>query len=107
MIIFVDIDETICAHPHTGPSTEGDYAAATPIKENIAKINLLHKKGHTVIYWTARGSSTSIDWTDLTKRQLKDWGAQYDELRLDKPYYNLFICDKAISSEAFFKSNLL
>jgi len=97
MVIFVDIDETICNLPE-----KRDYSKAVPIKENIEKINELFNKGNTIIYWTARGSTTGIDWTELTKNQLKEWGAMHHEVRLNKPYYNLFICDKAINSEAFF-----
>jgi hypothetical protein len=89
MIIFVDIDETICNLPE-----KRDYSKAVPIKENIEKINELFNKGDTIIYWTARGSTTGTDWSELTKNQLKEWGAMHHEVRLNKPYYNLFICDK-------------
>ena len=34
MVIFVDIDETICNLPE-----KRDYSKAVPIKENIEKIN--------------------------------------------------------------------
>ena len=37
-------------------------------------INKLYDEGHTVVYWTARGSTTGIDWGDLTQNQLKEWG---------------------------------
>tara|TARA_R110001583_G_scaffold118755_2_gene270201 strand:- start:1026 stop:1331 length:306 start_codon:yes stop_codon:yes gene_type:complete len=98
MIIYVDIDETICEY-----SENREYPKATPIKNNIRKINSLHDKGDIIVYWTARGSTTGIDWTDLTKNQLKSWGAKYTDLRLGKPHYDLFICDKAINTLTFFK----
>jgi len=63
--------------------------------ENIKKINKLYQEGHTIIYWTARGAVSGVDWTDVTKKQLKVWGAQYHDLRMNsKPHYDLLICDK-------------
>ena len=97
MIIFVDIDETICT-----PSADYEYSLAKPIEENIKKINSVYDLGHTIIYWTARGGTTGIDWTSLTTAQLEKWGAKYTELQMRKPHYDLFICDKAINSEEFF-----
>lgn len=98
MIFYVDIDETICVSPE-----DRDYSKAVPIKDNIDKINKLFDEGNTVVYWTARGSVSGIDHTELTKRQLLDWGARHHEVRLGKPHYDVFICDKAINSLDFFK----
>ena len=99
-IIYVDIDETIC-HRETciDFGTVHDYTKAQPIQENIKKINNLYDEGHTIVYWTARGSRKQIDWTELTAQQLAEWGAKYHELRVDKPFYDLFIEDKALRIE--------
>ena len=97
MIIYVDIDETICYYPEVR-----EYSLAVPIEENIAKVNKLYEDGNTIVYWTARGSTTGIDWTDVTGGQLKRWGAKYHELRLGKPHYDVFICDKAMNTKDFF-----
>lgn len=88
-IIYVDIDETICE-----TSDDRDYMNAIPIQENIKKINELYDQGHTIVYWTARGSRKQINWHEKTKKQLDSWGVKYHELRTDKPYYDLFIDDK-------------
>jgi len=99
MVIYVDIDETICLYP-----VKRDYPLAVPIVERIEQINKLHDEGNTIVYWTARGCTTGIDWTDVTTKQLKDWGAKYHELKMNhKPHYDLLICDKAINSDTFFK----
>lgn len=90
-IIYVDIDETICYTP-----SSREYINAEPILENITKINRLYDEGNTIVYWTARGSRTQINWYELTKKQLKEWGAKYNELRVDKPFYDLFIDDKLL-----------
>jgi hydroxymethylpyrimidine pyrophosphatase-like HAD family hydrolase len=103
MIYYVDIDETICVHNHTNKNEERDYSAAQPLKENIEKINQLYDDGHTIIYWTARGTLSGINWYDLTGQQLDKWGAKYHQYKVGKPYYDYFICDKAINSEVFFK----
>ena len=89
MIIYVDIDGTIC-------ETEGsDYRAAEPRYEQIYKINKLYDKGNTIIYWTARGTVTQIDWFDLVKSQLTSWGCRYHDVRVGKPQYDLWIDDKS------------
>lgn len=93
-VIYVDIDETICMTPKTR-----EYKDATPIKENIKKINKLYDEGNTIVYWTSRGSRKQIDWFDLTYKQLNEWGAKFNELRVDKPYYDLFIDDKTLRIE--------
>tara|TARA_A100001515_G_C4399553_1_gene153321 strand:- start:71 stop:379 length:309 start_codon:yes stop_codon:yes gene_type:complete len=97
MIIYVDIDETICQTPK-----DRDYKKSTPIPERINKINDLYDAGNTIVYWTARGSGTGIDWRELTESQLSEWGAKYNSLRLKKPEYDMFIDDKNINSEVFF-----
>ena len=98
MIYYVDIDETICFY-----EDERDYPKAKPIPENIEIINRLYDEGHTVVYWTARGTVTGLDWTKLTRNQLKQWGAKYTDVKLGKPNYDLFICDKAMNSQEFFE----
>jgi len=104
MLIYVDIDETICFHEHTDGAR--DYTKATPSKPRIDKINKLYDEGHTIIYWTARGTVTGIDWTELTKSQLQKWGAKHHDLKLGKPAYDLFIDDKNINSDRFFNEDI-
>lgn len=90
MVIFVDIDETICFY-----EGERHYPDAVPNLENIAKINKLYDEGHHIKYWTARGSVTKIDWDLITKEQLKNWGCKFHEVSVgEKPDYDLLICDK-------------
>lgn len=95
-IIYVDIDMTICTYKKGVPlDGKWSYEKAIPSYENIAKINKLYDEGHTIVYYTARGSRSGTDWTELTMRQLNEWQVKYHELRLDKPYYDLLIDDRA------------
>lgn len=87
--IIVDIDETICKK-----SPNMNYALAEPIPERIAKVNALYDAGHNITYWTARGTKTGIKWFHVTQEQLNKWGCKYHELRMNKPAYDLMICDK-------------
>lgn len=96
MIIRVDIDETICFCP---PDKERKYENTEPHRDNIAKINKLYDEGNTIIYWTARGSRTGINWHEFTRKQLDAWGAKYHELDCTKPYYDLFVEDKSVRIE--------
>ena len=98
MIIYVDIDETICVSP---PSR--DYSQAVPIVNHICKINELYDTGNTIIYWTARGTTSGIDWRNTTEKQFKKWGVKFHDLKFGKPQYDLFIDDKNVNSEDFFK----
>ena len=88
MILYVDIDGTIC------DSSTNDYNKSKPIKEHIDKINKLFDEGNEIYYWTARGSQSGKNWTELTKKQLNEWGCKYHKLMMGKPHYDLLICDK-------------
>lgn len=103
MKIFVDIDETICVTPGN-KSCARDYAAASPIMDNIEAVNALYDLGHEITYWTARGSVSGIDWYDATKQQLTDWGAKHHDLILGKPAYDLYIDDKSINTRTWEES---
>jgi dTDP-glucose 4,6-dehydratase len=98
MKIFVDIDGTICT-----TVTDGQYQYAAPIQVNIDIINDLYRRGHEIIYWTARGTETGIDWRKVTLKQFKEWGVKYNGLELGKPTYDLFIDDKAINADSINK----
>ena len=94
MKIYVDIDETICTRPKGT-----DYRSSVPLKENINKINKLYEEGNTIIYWTARGGNSGLDWSELTEKQLKEWGVKHHAVYCTKPSYDLFIDDKSIRIE--------
>ena len=83
-----DIDGTICTN------TFGKYDLASPYVERINFVNKLYEEGNYIKFFTARGSSTGIDWRDLTKKQLSKWGVLYHELILGKPEGDLYIDDK-------------
>lgn len=95
--LIVDIDGTICK------TVNGDYANSVPILDRINYVNKLYDAGNTIIYWTARGSVSGIDWKDKTISQLAAWGCKFSELRFNKPAYDMWIDDKAMSDKEFFK----
>ena len=98
MVYVFDIDGTICSLVKNA-----DYENAKPFKHRINKVNKLFDDGHVIKLFTARGSTTKIDWTEKTKSQLKDWSIKYHELIMNKkPDGDLFIDDKAINAEDFF-----
>lgn len=99
---IVDIDDTICRTPKQ--DGKNIYDKAEPLQYRIDMINRLYDEGHTIIYWTARGSSSGIDHTDLTISQLDDWGVKYHQAKVGKPSYDVWIDDKAFNDEAFFDS---
>ena len=97
MIYCFDIDGTICS------ITDGDYEDAKPFIDRIEHVNRLHSEGHKIVYFTARGSTTGIDWTKVTEAQLNKWGAKYHELHLGKPHYDVYVGDKAFNDKVYFR----
>ena len=92
MNIYVDIDETICFYNRVDRL---GYKEAIPSIENISKINKLYDDGNMITYYSGRGTVSKIDYYDLTKQQLEEWGCKYHELSVgEKPDYDLLICDK-------------
>lgn len=94
-IALVDIDETICFY-----SSERRYDLSEPNQENINKINKLYDAGWKIVYWTARGSTSKIDYSSHTKQQLDKWNCKYHDLITGtspnpKPHFDLVIDDKA------------
>ena len=96
MIIYVDIDDTICKSKNN-VLLEDKYKSAEPIQEKIELINKLYDKGHTIVYWTARGTLSNINFFEITYEQLKKWGAKFHELRMGKPAFDLLIDDKTFN----------
>jgi len=94
MIIYIDIDDTICTLQEPM-----NYQSALPIPLAIQKVNELYDSGHTIIFWTARGTLSGINWRLITENQLKEWGIKYHELKFGKPAYDIFIDDKNINSK--------
>lgn len=88
--LIFDIDGTICTQ-------EEDYAQAQPIQEVIDKLNEKYKAGYEIILFTARGTQTGIDWTEVTTNQLNEWGVHYHTLMFGKPAGLLYIDDKGIN----------
>ena len=85
----IDIDGTICSI-----SLE-DYSLAQPYENRIKQINKLYEEGNKIIIHTARGSLTGLDHSELTIKQLKNWGVNYHEISFGKPAADYYIDDKA------------
>lgn len=92
--ICVDIDGVICEN-----SVDHNYNEAIPDYGAIEKINNLYNMGHTIKYFTARGSSSGIDWKTVTEKQFNDWGVKYHKLIFGKPSFDYVIDDKSVKLE--------
>jgi mannose-6-phosphate isomerase-like protein (cupin superfamily) len=88
---FIDFDNTLCR------TVDGNYETSQPIQERIDRVNQLKEQGHHITIWTARGSRSGVDYSELTKKQLDQWHIQYDELLLGKPDYDIYIDDKSFN----------
>jgi hypothetical protein len=91
MIYCFDIDGTLCSN------TNGDYLNAVPDPQVIALVRQLVDEGHEVLLYTARGSTTGIDWREATERQLREWGIRHHGLFMGKPTADVYVDDKAVN----------
>ena len=99
MIIYVDIDGTIC---HTENS---DYPNSKLRQNQVDKINKLYDEGHTIVYYTARGLSSGrgeLHYRPITEQQLKEWGCKYNELCFKGHNADYFVDDRGINAKEFF-----
>lgn len=89
--IFVfDVDGTVCTN------TNGKYERAKVYPDMLDRVNRLYDLGHEIIFMTARGSVSNVDYTDFTKEQLAKWGFKYHRLITNqKPHADLFVDDRA------------
>jgi len=95
MIIYVDLDNVLCTQDQKDKSR---YTLAEPIIGNIDRLNNLYDDGHIIAIWTARGTGSKLDFSELTKQQLDSWGVKYHFLKFGKPNYDVFIDDRAFNS---------
>jgi len=93
--ICFDLDGTIC-------SAEKIFNKpyAKPNKKIIKTINELYDLGHSVIIFTGR---SSLEWR-VTTDWLKKYKVKYHQLIMNKPYYDIYIGDKAFNVETYAKS---
>ncbi len=101
MRYFIDLDNTLCI------TENSNYEKSKPIYDRIEKVNKLKEEGNHIVIWTARGATTGIDHTELTKKQLYDWGIKYDELKMGKPSYDVYIDDKSFNVNTYWKSPII
>jgi len=96
-VIYVDLDGTLTKE------TEGFgdkiFMNRTPRKKKIRQINEIREDGHQIIIWTARlpeDLKVTIKW-------LEKHGVKYDGILLNKPMFDLYVCDKALNVEDLHK----
>lgn len=90
MIYIFDVDGTIA------DTDEKDYEHAEPDVAMITLVNMLYDQGNEIFIVTARGTDSEIDYTEMTKKQLKKWKVKYDEL-----FFGKIVSDKVITPEEF------
>lgn len=101
-IYVFDLDNTLCITPEDQLGTPV-YKNSKEIKTRIEKVNNLYDEGHKIIIDTARGSTSGIDYYDLTLKQLNKWGLKFHILRTGIKFRSdFYIDDKAINHNDFF-----
>lgn len=73
-----------------------DYQLSEPNELMIRVVNRLFDLGNEIILFTARGYVTGIDWSEVTKEQLKQWNVKYHELHFGKPNADYYVDDKFV-----------
>lgn len=100
-----DIDGTLCTE------MMGDVENSQPIVSRINVVNNLKMEGATIYLMTARGminadndqALADKNMRELTERQLKEWGVQYDALFFGKPRAMHYVDDKGWNDKDFFR----
>lgn len=107
MKYVIDIDGTIC-----DKSDGDDYSFSVPKRDRIKVINQLYDDGHYIVYLTARGMGrynnnaklAEMNLRYITELQLKEWGCKYHRLFMGKPAGDVYIDDKGINANDFFRN---
>ena len=97
-VIMVDIDGTICKQDGDPRSSDDAYSFRTskPFTQRIEYFNSLYEEGHYLHYWSARGCWDGKDTLEETRAQLDSWGVKYNDVAVFKPFYDIWIDDKAV-----------
>ncbi|MFN8528536.1 MAG: acylneuraminate cytidylyltransferase family protein [Anaerolineae bacterium] len=97
-IFCFDIDGVIATI-----TLNNQYNLAQPITSAINIINRLFDEGNTIVLFTARGSATGIDWREVTRQQMEQWGVKHHRLEFGKPPADYYIDDKLISLDDLYR----
>jgi len=91
LTFVVDVDGVVASL-----TPDNDYNLAQPLIGTIERINRLYDRGHRIVMFTARGSATGIDWSQVTRDQFARWGLKFHELHFGKPAADYYIDDRLI-----------
>ena len=69
----------------------------------IKCVNKLYENGNQIVLFTERGYKTGIDWSEVTNKQLRDWGVKYHQLFFGKPDADYYVDDKLLSIENIYE----
>lgn len=78
------------------------YDKTGPNEKMVQIINKLYDYGNEIVLFTARGYVTGVDWSEITKKQLGDWGLKYHQLLFGKPNADYYIDDKMLSMDRLY-----
>jgi CMP-N-acetylneuraminic acid synthetase len=90
----VDIDGVLAITKDTS-----DYSKSVPNQPIIDQINRFYDYGNEIVLFTARGFTTGVDWSEVTRSQMQAWGVKYHELRFGKPHADFYLDDHALTLE--------
>lgn len=74
-----------------------NYELAEPLVNTIGLINKLYDAGNRIILFTARGTMTGIDWSQVTRDQMNRWGVRFHDLQFGKPAGDYYVDDRFIA----------
>jgi CMP-N,N'-diacetyllegionaminic acid synthase len=76
---------------------DGDYSTAFPIMPMVSSLIGLLNDGLTIVFHSARGSATGIDWYSHTRSHLDKLGFSMCPLFLGKPHAHFYLDDRSIT----------
>ena len=78
MIIYVDIDETICVTP-----PDRDYTKSTPIKKTLKKLMISMTRAILLFIGPPAVRGQAKTTAEITQKQMKEW---FHELKLENQF---------------------
>ena len=74
-----------------------DYSKSMPNERVVRTVNRLYELGNKIVLFTARGYATGVDWSDVTRRQISQWGVKHHEMIFGKPHADYYLDDHALT----------
>ena len=97
MTIAIDVDGTVADSSRVDFSkvdkNPHELFKAKPIKDALQAVKMLHRQGHTIVFYTSRDHGSKV----MTKKWLTEHGFPFHHIEMEKFVAHVYIDDRAIN----------